>query len=243
MSFSLLLHASLGTNVLLINTAAPMLGPLETGVWLEELATPYYAFKDAHFGVVMASPKGGPSPIDKGSLSGDFFTSSSKEFLHDASAMNLFGHQKTLEEVEPTVTDEFDAVYLTGGHGCAADFVDNAKLTSIIERMYAAGKVVAADCHGPIGLVGAKKPDGTPLVAGKKVTGFTDSEEHAVHGTEIVPFLIETKFKQLGGNFVAGADWSSNVAVDGKLVTGQNPQSSEEAARAVIKLLTAKDEV
>ena len=186
------------------------------------------------------------SPIDAGSLKGDFFTEASKTFLHDAVAMNKFGHQTSLSDMlqRGGIADAYNAVYLTGGHGCGADFVGNKPLKAIVEAMYAGGRVVAADCHGPIGLAEAMKPDGTPLVAGKTVTGFTNSEEAAVQGTAIVPFLIESKFKELGAKFQAGADWGSNVAVDGLLVTGQNPQSSEAAAAKVIELLTAdKDEL
>lgn len=209
----------------------------ETGVWLEEIATPYYAFLAAGFEVDMASPKGGASPIDQGSLSGDFFTEASKKFLHDSVAMGKFNHQENLVRVNVL---NYDAIYLVGGHGTCVDFVDNAKLTKLIENAYGLDKVVAADCHGPIGLAGAKKKDGTPLVQGLAVTGFTDSEEEAVGQTAIVPFLIESKFKELGAKFERSDDWNSHVAVDGNLVTGQNPQSSEALAAKVVELIKAK---
>ena len=132
-----------------------------------------------------------------------------------------------------------DAIFLCGGHGTSTDFVDNSALKGAIETVYAADKVVAAVCHGPTGLTQCNKPDGRPLVEGKVVTGFKDSEEHAVQLQEIVPFLLESKMKELGAKYESADDWNSKVCVDGKLVTGQNPQSSEACAEAVISLLSS----
>jgi putative intracellular protease/amidase len=223
-------------KVLFVNTAAPALKGGPTGVWLEEIATPYYAMKEAGFEVAMANMTGGPSPIDQGSMGENFFTDACKKFLHDAVAMGMFGHQLKLGDIDSA---DYDAIYLTGGHGTCVDFVGNPVLKKLIETTYAAGKIVAADCHGPIGLAEACKPDGSPLVKGLKVTGFSDSEEAAVNLTDTVPFLIEQKFKDLGAEYTKGDDWNPHAVVDGKLVTGQNPQSSDACAAEVIKLLKA----
>lgn len=163
-----------------------------------------------------------------------FFTDACKKFLHDQEAMSAFCHQKKLSDVD---VSGFDAIYMTGGHGCCTDFVENAALKKAIEALYTAGKVVAADCHGPICLAQCVKADGTPLVAGLNVTGFSDVEEGQVQQTANVPFLIEAKFKEQGGKWAAGDPWSSFVQADGKLVTGQNPQSSEACAAKVVELL------
>ena len=221
-------------KVILMNTSSPVFTGGPTGLWLEELAAPYYAFTEAGFEIVVASVLGGPIPIDAGSMGEGFFTDAAKKFMHDAAAVGALCHSVKLDE---KMAADADAIYLTGGHGTCADFVGNPVLKAVIESMFAAGKVVAADCHGPIGLVECVKPDGSPLVAGLAVTAFSDSEEGAVGLTEKVPFLLESKFKELGGEYQAGADWNSNVAVAGKLVTGQNPQSSEACAAAVVKLL------
>jgi putative intracellular protease/amidase len=130
-----------------------------------------------------------------------------------------------------------DCLYLAGGHGCCSDFVSEATLKTAVEAVYAAGKIVAADCHGPIGLAQCVKPDGTPLVAGLAVTGFSDSEEGVVQQTGNVPFLIEAKFKEQGGLYESAADWNSKVCVAGNLITGQNPQSSDACAEAVVAAL------
>ena len=221
-------------RVILMNTSSPSFKGGPSGVWLEELATPYYAFLAAGFDVTVASVLGGPIPIDAGSMGEGFFTDAAKRFLHDPAAVGAMCHSVA---VDAGACAGADALYLTGGHGTCVDFVGNATLKACVEAMYAAGKVVAADCHGPIGLVECVKPDGTPLVAGLCVTAFSDAEEAAVGQTDNVPFLLEAKFKALGGLYQPGADWHANVAVAGKLVTGQNPQSSDACAAAVVKLL------
>jgi len=207
-----------------------------TGLWLEETAAPYYVFKGAGFDVVLASIKGGPVPIDAGSMGEGFFTDDAKKFMHDSAAFGALCHSVALKDVDLA---SVDCIYLSGGHGTCVDFVDNADLKNAVEKLYAGGKVVAADCHGPIGLAHCCKPDGSPLVQGMKCTGFTNSEESVVQLTEKVPFLIETKFKELGAEFGSAADWNSNVAVAGTLITGQNPQSSVACAEAVVAQLKA----
>jgi putative intracellular protease/amidase len=221
-------------KVLIINTSAATFEGGNTGVWLEETATPYYAFLAAGFEVAMANPTGGPSPIDQGSMGENFFTDDCKKFMHDAAAVGMFMHQQKLADVD---VSGYDAIYLAGGHGTCTDFVDNPALKAAIEKTYGAGKVVAADCHGPIALPQCTKPDGTPLVKGLTVTGFSNSEEDAVGLTEKVPYLLETKLKEMGANYESGADWNSKVCVDGNLISGQNPQSSKECADAVVAKL------
>lgn len=201
---------------------------------MEEAAAPYYLFRQKKFQVILASIKGGEIPIDQTSLKGDAFVEVSKKFMEDEDAQKHLKNSIMLSEID---FSDVDAIYLAGGHGTCTDFVADLNLKKAVEKLYASGKIVAADCHGPIGLAQCLKPDKTPLVAGKKVTGFTDSEEEAVGLTDKVPFLIEAKFKELGGNFSAGADWTSHVCVDENLFTGQNPQSSAELAEAVAKAL------
>jgi len=221
-------------KVVIVNTSASELKGHPTGVWLEEAACPYYLFKEAGFEVVLASTAGGPVPIDQGSVSGDFFTDACKKFLHDPDAIGALSHSVKLSDVDLSTVD---CLYMSGGHGTAVDFFDNATLKAAIETVYNAGKVVAADCHGPICLAQCNKADGTPLVAGLECTGFTNSEEAAVQLTEKVPFLIETKFEELGGKFSKGEDWGSNVTTAGNLICGQNPASSEACAKACIDFL------
>lgn len=155
---------------------------------------------------------------------------------HDADAIGELCHSTKLDSID--FSSGIDAIFMCGGHGTCTDFHDNAVLKSAIETLYAADKVVSAVCHGPVCLPQCNKPDGTPLVNDKVVTGFKDSEEVAVGLQDIVPFMLESKLKEKGGKYESGDDWSSKVCVDGKLVTGQNPQSSEACAAAVISLLS-----
>merc|ERR1712232_1252738 len=180
---------------------------------------------------------GGPIPIDANSLRGDFFTDVAKTFLHDADAMDMFGHSKMITDVD---TGDYDCLYIPGGHGCCDDFVGNAGVKDAIESAYGAKKIVAVVCHGPIALAECVKPDGTtPLVQGLKVTGFSDTEEAAVGHTDNVPYLIETRFKEQGAKYEkADQDWSGHIAVDGNLLTGQNSASSTLAAEKVVEMLS-----
>jgi putative intracellular protease/amidase len=222
-------------TIAIVCTSASDLNGHETGLWVEELASPYYLFLEAGYDVVLASPKGGPIPIDTGSMAEAAFTQASRRFLHDATAMRLMNHSLKTEAVD---WSSMDAIYLPGGHGTCVDFVDNPPLKKAVETMYASGKIVSSVCRGPTALVDCVQPDGiTPLVSGKVVTGFSDSEESVVQLASLVPFLLESKLKELGGKYEKGDDWSVKVCVDGKLITGQNPQSSEAVAKAVVELL------
>jgi len=228
-------------KVLFLITSAPYFGKskeIPTGVWLEELASPYQVFKAAGYDITFASTAGGPVPIDSNSLAEGFFSEESKKFLYDAEAMSMFSHTKKIADV--ATPGDFDVLYIPGGHGCCADFVDNGDVKSAIENTHSAGKIVAVVCHGPIALAECFKPDGTtPLVQGLSVTGFSDTEEAAVGHTDNVPYLIETRFVEQGAKYEkAESDWSSHVVADGNLVTGQNPASSTAAAQKVVELLS-----
>lgn len=221
----------------MIPTAGAVLKGTQTGLWLEEFAAPYYLFKEKGYDIVVASSTGGPIPIDKACMADMFFTEPCKKLMHDADAFGLLSHSLKLDSL--SFPGDFDALFLPGGHGACVDFVANAPLKTAIESMVNANKVVAAVCHGCVGLVECTKPDGSPLVAGKTVTGFTDSEEEAVAKTDIVPYLIESKFKEQGAKFERAADWNPKACVDGTLITGQNPQSSEATAELLIQALGA----
>lgn len=157
--------------------------------------------------------------------------------MHDAEAIGMLSHSTKLASID--FSTAADAIFICGGHGTCTDFADNGVLKAAIETMYSSDKIVSAVCHGPVSLPQCNKPDGTPLVKDKVVTGFKDSEELAVQLEKLVPFMLETKLKELGGKYESADDWNSKVCVDGKLVTGQNPQSSEACAAAVIGILSA----
>jgi len=206
----------------------------------EELATPYYAFKAKGYDVDLISPAGGPVPIDPTSATGQWVNEPVARFMADKTAQIILANSIPLADVAPSA-DEFvsgyDAMYMPGGHGACEDFLNNEVLIGCINAMYAAGKPVVTVCHGPICLVNCTKPDGTPLVEGLEVTGFTDSEERAVKLETKVPVLIEAKFRELGAEFSGGADWAPNTCVAGNLITGQNPASSAPAAEAMIAVI------
>jgi len=226
-------------KVALISTSASDFDGHATGLWLEELACPYYLFLEAGLEVDIVSIAGGEPPVDAGSRAEGFYTEEAKKFDADEAAQAKFKASKKLEDVAPDVTS-YAALYLAGGHGTCVDFPNNQVLIDCIEKMYAAGRVIAADCHGPIALIKCKRPDGEPLVKGLAVTGFSNSEESAVSlldkckGKDLV---LEDNFVKLGGAYEKGDDWNSKVCVAGTLVTGQNPQSSAECAKKVLELL------
>lgn len=227
------------TKVVLVCTSATEIKGHPTGLWLEELAAPYYMFKEKGYDVVIASPAGGPVPIDANSMGEGFLTDFCKKFMLDGEAVGAMSHTQKIEAIDFSAAGSVDAIYTTGGHGTCVDFVNNPALKAAIETMYNASKIVASVCHGPTSLVDCQKLDGTPLVQGLTVTGFADSEEEAVQLTAVVPFLLESKLKEHGAKYEKADDWNSKCCVDGNLVTGQNPQSSEACAEAVVKLLSS----
>lgn len=223
-------------KILLVLTSHEQLGDTgeKTGFWLEELAAPYYAFIDAGAQLTLASPKGGQPPLDPKSNEPDFLTDATRRFETDSVAMHVLVNTLTLSDVSSA---EFDAVFYPGGHGPLWDLAEDAASIALIERAIAAGKPVAAVCHAPAVLRHVKGSDGQPWVAGKAVTGFSNSEEEAVGLTQVVPFLVEDMLKAQGGHYSKTADWQVHVVTDGLLITGQNPASSEATAHALLKLL------
>ena len=223
-------------NILMVLTSHSQLGESgkTTGLWLEELAAPYYTFKDARASVTLASPAGGKSPVDPNSETTDSQTDATRRFVADSDAMQALAHTQKLSELDPS---GFDAVFYPGGHGPLWDLADDRDSQRLIETLYAQGKPVGAVCHGVAALRGARGPFGLPLVRGKAVTGFSDSEERAAGLADVVPFLVEDMLKTVGGTYSKAADWQSHVVTSGNLVTGQNPASSVGAAKAVLQLL------
>jgi len=223
-------------NVLMVLTSHDQLGDTgkKTGFWLEEFAAPYYTLKDAGAAITVVSPLGGQPPLDPKSDEPDAQTEATKRFKADADAQAVLASTGKLGEVDAAA---FDAVFYPGGHGPLWDLAEDKASIALIEAMAAAGKPVATVCHAPGVLRHVKAADGSPLVKGKQVTGFTNTEEEGVGLTKVVPFLVEDMLKANGGVYSKGADWASYVLTDGKLVTGQNPASSEEAAKALLKLL------
>jgi putative intracellular protease/amidase len=224
-------------KILLVLTSHDQLGNTgeKTGFWLEELAAPYYAFLDAGAQVTLASPKGGQPPLDPKSNDPASQTDTTRRFEADANAVAALAKTKKLTDV--SVAD-FDAVFYPGGHGPLWDLTEDRTSIALIEQTVASGKPVALVCHAPGVLRHVKGADGKPLVNGKSVTGFTNTEEEAVGLTKIVPFLVEDMLKTNGGTYSRGADWQSHVVVDGLLITGQNPASSEATAHALLKQLS-----
>lgn len=223
-------------KILMVLTSHDKLGDTgkKTGFWLEEFAAPYYVFKDAGAAVTLASPKGGHPPLDPTSDADDAQTEATKRFKGDKAAQSALAHTVILSTVS---ADGFDAVFYPGGHGPLWDLAEDADSIQLIETFAANDRPIAAVCHAPAVFKHPKGVNGKPLVAGKAVTGFTNTEEEAAGLTEVVPFLVEDMLKANGGVYEKGADWASFVVTDGKLVTGQNPASSEEAARKLLKML------
>lgn len=223
-------------KILMILTSHDQLGNTgqKTGFWLEEFAAPYYVFNDAGAQITVASLQGGQVPLDPKSDDPAAQTDDTRRFKEDPAAQALLGNTHKLKEVAAA---DFDAVFYPGGHGPLWDLAEDPLSIALIETMLSAGKPVAAVCHAPGVLRRVKAPDGTPLVQGKSVTGFANSEEEAVGLTDVVPFLVEDMLKENGGNYSKGGDWQPYVASDGLLITGQNPASSKPAAQALLKLL------
>lgn len=226
-------------KILIVLTSHDQLGDTgeKTGFWIEEFAAPYYVFKDAGAAITLASPKGGQPPIDPKSEAPENQTEATKRFQADPELQKQLGNTLKLTDVSAT---GFDAVFFPGGHGPLWDLTNDKTSLQLIEAFWSAKKPVAAVCHAPAVLLQAKSENGEPLVKGKNVTGFTNSEEAAVGLTEVVPFLLEDELKNKGGNYSKKEDWAVHVVQDGLLITGQNPASSEEAARKLLRLLKDK---
>ena len=228
------------TRILMVATSADRMTPgtEPTGVWLEELTTPYYAFRDAGAEVTLASIKGGAIPVDQRSVNADGENDASVErYLKDEALKAEVVGTPVFTSIDP---GGYDALFLPGGHGTMFDYPGSDELARLVERFDREGKIVSAVCHGPAGLVSAKKADGTPLVAGRRVAGFTDSEERAVGLDQAVPFLLETRLKELGAKHEGGPDFAPFALRDGNLVTGQNPASAARTAELVMEALKEK---
>jgi len=223
-------------RILIIVTSHAELGSTgkKTGFWLEELAVPYRELTRAGAHVDIASPLGGKPPVDPSSANNP--AGEVAEFLADADATRKLDSTQRLDQV----TEKYDAVFVAGGHGAVFDLASSPVVADVLSRTYASGGVVAAVCHGPGALVNARKADGSPLVAGHRVTGFSNEEEQAVGLTEVVPFLLESRLTELGGRYEHAGKWESFAVRDGQLVTGQNPASSEATARETLAALAAR---
>jgi putative intracellular protease/amidase len=223
-------------KVLMVLTSHDQLGNTgrKTGFWLEELAAPYYAFKDAGAEIVLASPQGGQPPLDPKSNEPASQTDDTRRFHADAQATAQLAATVRLDSVRQT---DFDAVFYPGGHGPLWDLAEDKHSAALIESFLAAGKPVALVCHAPGALRHVKTPQGRPLVEGKRVTGFSNAEEAAVALTDVVPFLVEDELEAKGGLYSKGPDWAPHVVSDGLLITGQNPASSAPTAERLLKQL------
>jgi putative intracellular protease/amidase len=227
-------------KILMILTSHSKLGNTgkKTGFWLEEFTAPYYVFLDAGAEMTLASPKGGQPPLDPSSDVPSAQSESTKRFKQDAAAQHALANTVQLSSI---VANQFDAVFYPGGHGPLWDLANDKDSAALIEKMIIAAKPMALVCHAPGVLKDVMRGDGTPLVKGKRVTGFSDSEEESAQLTKVVPFLVEDELKRLGGLYSKGPDWGPFVQVDGNLITGQNPASSAPAAEATLKLLRSPD--
>lgn len=223
-------------KILMVLTSHGELGDSgrKTGFWLEEFTAPYYAFKDAGVELTLASPKGGQPPLDPESDEPNAKTDSTQRFKADPDAQRVLANTHKLVGV---FAADFDAVFYPGGHGPLWDLAEDVASIALIEAMLAAGKPVATVCHAPGVLRHARTPAGASVVEGRAVTGFSNTEEAAVGLTQVVPFLVEDFLKSKGGHYTKGSDWVPFVVCDGLLITGQNPASSEPAAKALLALL------
>lgn len=223
-------------KILIVLTSHDRLGDTgnKTGFWLEEFAAPYYVFKDAGATITLASPAGGQPPLDPKSDEPGAQTAATERFRKDQDAQRQLATTQPLASIDVA---NFDAVFYPGGHGPLWDLANDKVSIALIEAAVRAGTPLGLVCHAPGALIKTRGADGQPLIAGRKVTGFSNSEEAAVGLTKVVPFLIEDEFQRLGGHYEKGADWHPHVVTDGKLITGQNPASSEGVANALLGLL------
>ena len=226
-------------KILLVLTSHDRLGDTgePTGYWYEEVAAPYYRFTDAGAEVVLASPSGGKPPMDPMSDGSDYQTDDTHRFDGDAEAQRALAATVRLDSVLPA---DVDGVFYAGGHGPLYDLAEDATSIGLVETLRNAGKPVASTCHGPAVLRHAVTSDGRPLVAGRRVTGFTNTEEAAVDRVDAVPFLLQDELERLGGVYSKTDDWAPYVQEDGRLITGQNPNSSGPVADALLAQLGAR---
>jgi putative intracellular protease/amidase len=225
-------------KILMVLTSHDQLGNTgrKTGFWLEEFAAPYFVFRDAGVQLTLASPKGGQPPIDPKSDLPENQTPAMARFKKDQTAQKALSQTVKLADAK---AQDYDTVFYVGGHGPMWDLVDNPDSIALIESFYNSGKPVAAVCHSPA-VFHRVTYNGAPLVKGKRVTGFTNGEEEAVHLTKVVPFLVEDELKRIGGKYEKAPDWESFAIVDDRVITGQNPASSTAAAKALLTVVAGK---
>lgn len=225
-------------DILMVMTSHDQLGNTgrKTGIWLEEFAAPYYVFRDAGVKLTLASPKGGQPPIDPKSDLPENQTPAMTRFKKDDAAKKAFANTVKLADVR---SEDFDTVFYPGGHGPMWDLAESRDSIALLESFYNSGKFIALVCHAP-GVLHRVTFQGKPLVKGKRVTGFTNTEEEEVKLTKVVPFLVEDELKRLGAHFEKKKNWESFVVIDGHLITGQNPTSSTAAAQMLLKELSKK---
>ncbi|MEA1079904.1 type 1 glutamine amidotransferase domain-containing protein [Marinobacter qingdaonensis] len=223
-------------KILMVLTSHDQMGDTghKTGFWLEEFTAPYYVFRDAGADITLASPKGGQPPVDPNSEAEDALTDTTRRFQQDAHAKESLASTKKLVDVD---MNDFDAIFYPGGHGPLWDLVNDAKSVALIKTAYEQDKVIGAVCHAPAVFRDVEVKPGQNLVGGRNVTGFSNSEEEAVGLTKVVPFLLEDMLKEKTATYTRGDDFTPHIVVDGKLITGQNPPSSEGTAKAVIQAL------
>jgi putative intracellular protease/amidase len=221
-------------KILIVLTSHDKLGDTgkKTGFWLEEFAAPYYVLADEGAEITLASPNGGQPPLDPKSDEPDSQTKATERFKGDDDAQKALANTVKLSDVLP---NDYDAVFYPGGHGPMWDLAEDQNSIALIEAMYASGKPVAAVCHAPAVLRHTKAVDGSYIVKGKSVTGFSNTEEDAVGLSDVVPFLLEDELQAKGANYSKGNDWSPYALTDGNLITGQNPASSELVAKALLE--------
>jgi putative intracellular protease/amidase len=223
-------------KVLIVLTSHSALGDTgeKTGFWIEEFASPYYVLADAGAEITIASPKGGQPPVDPKSELGDAQTPSTARFYKDKDVIDKVAHTLILSDIKEA---DYDAVFYPGGHGPLWDLATDKNSIQLIEAFYNHQKPIAFVCHSPAALVNVKAINGEPLVKGKELTGFSNTEEEAVQLTKVVPFLLEDELTKQGAHYTKGDDWAPYVKQDGLLITGQNPGSSEAAAKLLLKTL------
>ena len=223
-------------KILIVLTSHSQLGETDekTGFWIDEFATPYYVLVDAGATITIASPAGGQPPVDPKSEAEDAQSLATQRFYTDFDAIDKVANSHRLSDVKAS---DFDAVFYPGGHGPLWDLATDKTSIQLIEDFYNTQKPIAFVCHAPAALVNVKAENGQPLVKGKNVTGFSDTEEEAVGLTKVVPFLLEQELKKLGAHYTKGKNWGSFAQQDGLLITGQNPGSSEAVAELLLKTL------
>lgn len=223
-------------KILMVLTSHDQMGDTgqKTGFWLEEFTAPYYVFHDAGAAITIASPKGGKPPVDPNSEAEEALTETTQRFQADTHAKEALASTKKLNDVDMS---GFDAIFYPGGHGPLWDLVNDKKSIDLIKAAYEQDKIISAVCHAPAVFKNVEIKPGQNLVGGRQVTGFSNSEEEAAGLTAVVPFLLEDMLKENTATYSKGDDWAPHIVVDGKLITGQNPASSEGAAKAVVQAL------